>query len=91
VNNLFANNLFGALKFIEHPLIPSELPVITFDPQHKCTWATPAYRAEVNAWLLSRFGTQRVAFMFDPRAAGLVGGPVMAFNPKHAVMLKDFR
>ena len=87
------NSLFG-FKVVEHPLLPSELPVISFDPLRKCTWATPEYRASVDAWLLKRFGTQNVAFMFDPRALGLgnfAGGPMFAMNPKHAVMLKGFR
>lgn len=85
------NSLFGAIRVVEHPLVPSELPTITFDPQRKCTWATPEYRASVDAWLLRRFGTQNVAFMFDPRAVGLLGGPTVAFNPKHAALIRGFR
>lgn len=81
------NTLFG-LKVVESPLVPSELPTITFDPQRKCAWATSEYRASVDAWLLKRFGTQQVAFMFDPRALGLGGGPMFAMNPKHVSMLK---
>lgn len=82
------NSLFG-FKVIESPSIPSELPVITFDPQRKCTWATTEYRGSVDAWLLKRFGTQQVAFMFDPRAIGLMGGKMFAMNPKHVAMLRS--
>jgi hypothetical protein len=82
------NTLFG-LRVIESPLVPSELPTITFDPQRKCTWATPEYRASVDAWLLKRFGTQQVSFMFDPRALGLPGGPMFAMNPRHAAMIRS--
>lgn len=82
------NTLFG-LKVVSNPILPSELPNIRFDPQHKCdAWATPAYRREIDAWLLERFGTHEVAFMFDPKYLGIAGGPMFAMNPKHVAMLK---
>lgn len=82
------STLFG-MKVIQSPLLPSELPTLTFDPQQKCTWATPEYRASMDAWLLKRFGMQQVSFMFDPRALGLGGGPMFAMNPKHIAMLRS--
>lgn len=88
------NSLFG-FKVIESLVAPSDLPRITFDPQHKCdAWATPDFRRQMDAWLLKRFGTQRVAFMFNQRALGLAGftsGPTVVMNPQNAVMLRDFQ
>ena len=82
------NTLFG-LKVISSPLVPSEVQTVTFDPQHKCdAWATPAYRREIDAWLLKRFGRHEVAFMFDPRALGLSGGKMLAMNPKQFAILR---
>lgn len=82
------STLFG-MKVIQSRLLPSELPTITFDPQQKCTWATPEYRASMNAWLLKRFGTQQVAFVFDPRALEMAGGKMFAMNPRHMAMLRS--
>lgn len=77
------------MKVISSPYVPLELPVITFDPLRKCTWASEKYRAEMNAWLLERFGTQQVAFIFNTRALlGSGGFDGLALNPRHAAMLK---
>ena len=83
-------NTFLGLKIKTHPLLPSELPTITFDPQHKCTWATPEYRASMDAWLLRRFGVKNVAFMFNPRAVGIDMDGGLFINPKHVAVLRDF-
>jgi hypothetical protein len=83
------NSLFG-LKVFQSPLV-QPVPVITFDPQHKCdAWATPAFRREMDAWLLNRFGTMEVGYMFDPRALGLPGDPSFVLNPKQVAMLKAY-
>lgn len=80
---------FMGMKVITSPLVPSELPVITFDPLRKCSWADEDYRAEMNSWLLTRFGTQQVAFFFNTRALlGSGGFDGLALNPRHAAMLK---
>lgn len=71
------------------PLVPSELPKVTFDPLRKCAWASEAYRAEMNAWLLQRFGTETVAFMIDTKYLfGGLGGREVFISPKHAVLLR---
>jgi hypothetical protein len=80
------DTLFG-IKVRQSPLV-QPVPVLTFDPLRKCTWATPEYRASVDAWLLKRFGTQEVAYMLDPRALGLPGDPTFVLNPKQVAMLK---
>ena len=83
------DSLFDGIKIVTSPYVPSELPVVTFDPLRKCTWASESYRAEVNAWLLARFGTQQVAFMFNTKHLfGSGGFEGFAINPRHAAMLK---
>jgi len=82
-----SNDLLSGLPIHVSPLVPSELPVLTFDPQRKCAWATPEFRAQTDKWLLDRFGTKSVAFMFNPRAIGLHGGNMFFVSPNHAAML----
>lgn len=85
-------NDFMGMKIISSPYVPSELPVMTFDPLRKCAWASEDYRAEMNAWLLGRFGMQQVAFMFNTRALlGYGGFDGLAVNPHHMAMLKGHR
>lgn len=76
------------LRVVQSSIVPSELPVMTFDPRRKCTWASPEYSAQMDRWLLERFGKQAVAFMFDPRAIGLPGAPQMVISPQHMAMLR---
>jgi hypothetical protein len=80
------NTLFG-MRVFESPLIEPEANV-KFDPAHKCTWATEAFRHEMNQKLKERFGTHEVAYMFNPRALGLGidGGIVM--NPRMIARLR---
>lgn len=85
------DNNIGGIPIHMSPLVPAEVPKVTFDPQRKCTWASEAYRAELNAWLLQRFGTEAVAFMID--TSYLFGGRgrrEVFISPKHAVMLRGF-
>jgi hypothetical protein len=73
-------------------ILPSEhvqpVPVLQLHPDFP--WCTPEFRAKTNAWLLERFGTMEVAYMFDPRALGLAGSPGFLMNPKHVAMLKMY-
>lgn len=82
-----SNDLLGGLPIHVSPLVPSELPVLTFDPLRKCTWATPEFRGQMDKWLLDRFGKKAVAFAFNPRALGLRDGQMLFVSPKHAAML----
>lgn len=85
-----ANNI-GGIPFRVSPYVPSELPKITFDPQRKCEWATEAYRAEMNAWLLQRFGAESVAFFIDTKYLfGGFGRRELFVSPKHAALLRGF-
>lgn len=70
------------------PLVPARMPNVTFDPKRKCTWASEAYRAETNAWLLHRFGARPVAYMFDTRRVFGFGGNVVFIHPATAALLK---
>lgn len=81
--------MIGGIEIHSSPLVPSHVPNITFDPQRKCAWATPEFRATMDKWLLDRFGSHAVAFMFNPRASGLgFGGPMAVLHPRHVAMLR---
>jgi hypothetical protein len=72
------------------PMLPSELPVMSFDPAGKCTWATSQFRRQMNAWLVERFGMQQVAFLMDTSLlTGSPDGRMLAMHPKHAGMLRE--
>jgi hypothetical protein len=79
---------FLGIKVAVSTYVPPEIPVITFDPLRKCAWASEQYRAQVNGWLLKRFGTQQVAFMFDSRKVlGQSGFDGLAIHPDHIVRI----
>lgn len=70
---------FGGLEIIESAMVPRDQPVIEFDPQRKCLWATPQYRAEIDAWLLKRFGREPVIYNL---------GNALAIHPENAARVR---
>jgi len=77
-------SLFG-VKIIESEHV-RPVPNVLFDPERKCdAWAPPAYRAQVDAWLLGRFGAHQVAYIFDSAATGRG----VLISPQHAAMLRN--
>lgn len=80
------NTMFG-FPVITSPLV-QPVPVLTFDPAHKLCWATPEFRAEMNAWLLERFGTKEVAYIFDPHALRIMGNQTIVMHPETVARLK---
>jgi hypothetical protein len=81
--NLFRDELptFMGIKVLPSHLV-QPVPKIQLSPRFE--WCTPSFRSEYNAWLLGRFGTREVAFMFSgPFGEGIF------MNPKQIAMLKN--
>lgn len=86
-NNLF-RGLFGGVRVIESPLI-SPVPKIQISPQFQ--WCTPEFRAEYDKWLLDRFGTKQVAYMFSgPLKDTFAVGPGGMDVIRRAIKLENF-
>lgn len=49
------------VQLIEHPMLGPE-PVLQI--RSDFAWCTDRFRAEMNAWLLERFGKREVAYFF---------------------------
>ena len=73
--------------YIVSPFI-EPVPNIQINPAFE--WVTPEVRAEINGYLLGRFGTHEEAYVFhDPASPG--SPPMMAISPAMAAQLKKFR
>lgn len=69
---------FCGIQITPHPYAPSELPKLKLRPDVP---VTDKFRAEMDAWLLEMFGTEKVVFMWQ--------GGILA-SPENVVMLKGF-
>ena len=51
-----------------------------------------SYHARVQKKWLKRWGTrvERYALIMNPNAAGLIGAPTVALDPRHMVTLRNF-
>ncbi len=45
-------------------------------------WVTDNFRAEMNAYLLERFGTKQVAYIIDPGALKMFGRQMIVVSPE---------
>lgn len=88
---------FMGLNIIEHPLMPSTQPRMKL--KHDVP-VSDKFRAEFDQWLLEFFGTERVAYMFDPkemyyavdfgREPSLVYNRFLAVSPENFAVIRDF-
>lgn len=70
--------LLGYIKVVEDPNI-TEVPRLQLS--HNFNACSPEFKAEMNAWLLEKFGTYMPTYM--------IGGHTLVGHPKHIAMLKQ--
>lgn len=56
----------GGLRFIVSNALP-QVPKLKISPECPCS---PEFRADMDAWLVERFGYTDTAFIFDSKVAG---------------------
>ncbi len=79
------NTLFG-LRIVTHPMLEGfRVSNFKLNPDVPLS---DEFRAKMQAWCDGFFGTSEVSLLFDPRACGMSGEPMLAISPKHAVMLR---
>lgn len=79
------NTLFG-MKIIESPYI-TPVPKMQVSKEFE-RLQSPELVAETNAWMREFFGTHMPVYVFNPKAAGLVGDRFIAMSPAHMAMLR---
>lgn len=82
-------NLFAGIRVVESPLCEFTVPV---RKHKKRRWMTDRYHARIQKKWTKRFGMKKehVAFMVNPRAAGLFGQPFIAIDSRYIVAIRNF-
>ena len=70
---------FAGMRLIENPEIPEKAPKIQLGDG---VAVSPQFRQEYDAWLLDRFGSNRVVCMIDGK---------LVMNPVNAALLTKYK